>query len=371
MVKKILHLALALSIALSISGAIAAETAVDESKYALISPNATAETKQLYFALTQMQGKATLFGHHFSNVFGREFTDWKQSQNRCDVVESVGDYPAVFGFDFGRGFDNQLPAVKAAAKKGGVITFSDHVRNPFTPQTYNHSKEHAMSEIKAVLPEGEHHDYLLAHLDKIADFASKAVVDGKKIPIIYRPWHEHTGRWFWWGCESGSEEEYIALWRFSVEYLRDTKGVDNFIYAYSPSFDDVDNLYETRNPGANYFDIVGIDIYTIDKYDQVERLGKAISAIVDYASGHDKIAALTEFGYRGGIQNCSDPNWYTETLLKALLSSDKGCNVVYALTWSNTKSGGWIPLKGDLTHKDFKLLHKNPRIAFLKEWLNR
>ncbi len=339
----------------------------------LITPAATAETCELYNNMAALQGRAMLFGQHFANVMGVEFTDWKQTENRCDMKDAVGDYPAVFGFDFGRGFDKQLPAVKAAAKKGGIITFSDHVPNPHNPKSYNHIKGMENIEIASVLPGGEYHSYLLERLDKTADFASKAVINGKKIPIIYRPWHEHTGAWFWWGSKSGTAEEYCQLWRFTIEYLRDTKGVDNFIYAFSPSYSSAKDGYEVRNPGAEWFDIVGMDIYVDSKEDQTAALNKTIDVITEYARANNKIAALTEFGYRGGIQNSDDQDWFTTIFLKAITENPNGKDLVYALTWTNTNTGVWIPRKGELMHKDFKKFYNHKFTAFLKEWkrLNR
>ncbi len=381
--KQIMRLTLILSIATTIANAAAAEpskkksnrkkieVAVNESNYQLITPHATPETKELYYKLSCLQGEAMLFGQHYTNVMGCEFTDWKQRLNKCDMVESVGDYPAVFGFDFGRGFDNQLAAVINAAKMGGIITISDHVPNPHAQKSYKHIKELKFAEIKSVLPDGEYHDYLVARLDQIADFASKAVIDGKKIPIIYRPWHEHTGGWFWWGSNSGTEAEYIELWQFTVEYLRDKKGVDNFIYAFSPSYSSTKDGYEVRNPGVEYFDIAGVDIYVNDKQNQAELLTSAAEVTVAYAEKHNKLAALTEFGYRNGIQNSSDATWFTETFLNSILNSKSGKRVVYALTWSNTKGGAWVPLKGELTHDDFTEFYNHPYTTFLKEWKER
>ncbi len=342
-----------------------------QNEYSLITPNATKETVVLYNTLVELQGKALLFGQHYANVIGLDFTDWGQTMNKCDMQESVGDYPAIFGFDFGRGFDKQLPAVKKAAMMGGIITFSDHVPNPYNLKSYKHIDEMSNVEIKSVLPGGEHHEFLIERLDQIADFASKAVLKGKKIPIIYRPWHEHTGRWFWWGCESGTEEEYNALWRFTVEYLRDQKKVDNFIFAFSPSYQSMKDGYELRNPGAEYFDIAGVDIYTADTQDQQALFDMAVKTTVEYAVEHNKIAALTEFGYRGGIQNNNDPRWFTDIFLDTILSTEYGRKIVFALTWSNSRGGFWVPLKDDPNYDSFKELYDNQHTMFLKDWKNQ
>ncbi|MFI3263577.1 MAG: glycosyl hydrolase [Rikenellaceae bacterium] len=340
----------------------------NKGEYTLITSQATPETKKLYQQLADMQGKGILFGHHFSNVSGINFTDWKQTKNKSDIKESVSDYPAMFGFDFGSGFSKLLPSVIDAAKRGGVITFSDHALNPMTNKSYKHNKEFAGKEINSVLPGGEHHNLLLARLDSIAEFANNATINGRKIPIIYRPWHEHTGRWFWWGTDSGTPEEFCALWRFTVEYLRDTKGVDNFIYAFSPSQFVKDYNYEIRNPGAEYFDIVGVDLYSQKGDNQAEIITKALEVVVDYAEAHNKVPAFTEFGYRGGIQNCDNPNWFTEKFLNPILANEKAKRITYALTWRNTPNSYWIPLKDNPLHSNFKEIYDSPYVLFLKDW---
>lgn len=334
----------------------------------LITPNATKETRELYQQLADMAGSGMLFGHHYSNVSGVNFTDWKQLMGTSDVKRSVSDYPAVFGFDFGSGFSKQLVAVQNAARRGGVVTISDHMPNPLSTKTYNHEKAYAGKEIASVLPGGECHDVLLARLDSIADFAKRATVNGRRIPIIYRPWHEHTGGWFWWGTRSGTAQEYCELWRFTVEYLRDTKGVDNFIYAFSPSQFKGDDDYELRNPGSDYFDIVGVDLYSKKGDNQSESYVKALRMVVDYAEKHAKVAALTEFGYRNGIQNCDNPKWFTEVFLNPIMTDEKARRVAFVLTWRNTKSSYWVPLKDNHLHDDFVEFYNSPYTVFLKEW---
>lgn len=85
------------------------------------------------------------------------------------------------------------------------------------------------------------------------------------IPVIFRPLHEHTQTWNWWGRSATTDSEFIAFWRFIVSYLRDTKGIHNVIYAISPQMDEV---YDDpvgrilfRWPGDEWVDLVGIDCY--------------------------------------------------------------------------------------------------------------
>ncbi len=222
---------------------------------------------------------------------------------------------------------------------------------------------------RSILEGGENHDYYKAKLDLIADFL-KSLKDssGELIPVIFRPFHEMEGGWFWWGSDSGTEQEYNELWRFTVEYLRDKKGVNNFIYAFSPSYGTVADSYELRNPGVDYFDIAGVDIYINDREGQVEKMVRAMEVIVEYAQEHDKVPALTEFGYRNGINNSSDSLWFTESFLRPVLASPSAHKIAYALTWTNTKSGVWVPLKGDLTYDNFVEFYDHPYTIFLNQW---
>src|SRR5699024_9308538 len=88
--------------------------------------------------------------------------------------------------------------------------------------------------VKAILPGGENHESFLTKLDLVADFLKDCKVGSTYVPIIFRPWHEHNGDWFWWGKGNASEEDYIALFRFTVDYLKDKKGIHHLIYAFSP-----------------------------------------------------------------------------------------------------------------------------------------
>lgn len=87
--------------------------------------------------------------------------------------------------------------------------------------------------------------------------------EGKPIPIIFRPFHEHTQTWSWWGASCTTATEFIALWKFTVNYLRDTKGIHQFIYAISPQMDTVktEDDFLFRWPGDDYVDFIGMDCY--------------------------------------------------------------------------------------------------------------
>ena len=75
--------------------------------------------------------------------------------------------------------------------------------------------------VRHILPGGSYHATFKADLKIIADFAHNAKGDdGELIPIIFRPWHEFDGNWFWWGKNHCSVEEFKKLYRFTVTYLQ-------------------------------------------------------------------------------------------------------------------------------------------------------
>ena len=327
-----------------------------------IDSNATVETKRLYQYLKASSGKKVYFGHHFTTRSGIHFDDKTQCKGISDVFYAVDDYPAVFSFDFNAGFSSQLQAVKKAYGLGAIITFSFHAPNPINVKGYRSMSAH---EVKQVLPGGPLHTKLTNLLDSVANFAKSAVYNNRSIPIIFRPWHEHTGAWFWWGTKSSTEDEFIALWRFTIEYLRDKQNVHNLLYAFSPSKPAEYGGYEKRNPGAEYFDIAGFDCYAKETFKAEFIENCKITA--EYANKFNKIPAITEFGYREGLQNSSLENWYMSEFFEPLLNCAYAKQMVYAVTWRNSSDTFWVPLSDSKYYNAFKQFYNHPFSVFLSE----
>ncbi len=96
-----------------------------------------------------------------------------------------------------------------AVARGGINTFFWHLFNPVTGDNF-YDKTPAVS---AILPGGERHEFYRRELDRLAAFIlSLKDSNGKPIPIIFRPYHEHTGSWFWWGQDFCIADEYKELW---------------------------------------------------------------------------------------------------------------------------------------------------------------
>ena len=176
------------------------------------------------FALKQavLDGKY-MYGHQDDLMYGHY---WNANEDndfvleRSDVLSTAGAYPMVLGLDLGgieldadsvygantnldgNNFDIMLEAARKHHARGGIVTMSWHLRNPLTGgDAWDVSDK---TVVKSILPGGECHDKFMSWLDKLGDYLEKI----KEIPVIFRPWHEHTGSWFWWGADLCSAEEY-------------------------------------------------------------------------------------------------------------------------------------------------------------------
>ena len=237
----------------------------------LIDKAATNETKALFRNLDKLSEKHILFGHQHAAEYGH---GWSGDADRSDVKSVTGSHPAVIGVDFsglsGRS-DSEIENNKSALRKnisdtynrGGITTISWHFSNPVSAGDFYWKDSISAPAVKYIIPGGSHHDKYKAILSTIGSFVKSIKgKDGKMAPMIFRPYHEFDGDWFWWGRSHCTTEEFKQLWRFTVTYLRDSLGVHNFIYAFSP-----DNIFTTekqfleRYPGDEWVDMIGMDNY--------------------------------------------------------------------------------------------------------------
>jgi mannan endo-1,4-beta-mannosidase len=308
-----------------------------------------------------------------------------------DVKNLTGSHPAIVGIDTLSflGYEGKMhdlvTVVKNMHRQGIIITLSSHMPN-FTlggNEFYDYSPNYTDGDCaKKILPGGELNEKYRRFLDMIAEFASLCIdVEGEKIPMIFRPFHECNGSWFWWGKEFVSDEDFITLFRYTIDYLMGEKGVDNFIVAYSPNGpvkDDKD--YLERYPGDEYIDVLGLDYYHDKPHNGdgfFKKLTDSLDVIYVLANERKKIAALTETGYRSldtengyfeGLAPAGNTvtDWFTSTL-EAILETDGGSHIAYMLFWANfSDTQFWVPFATeDFRHEmcgDFIKFAGNPHI---------
>lgn len=311
-----------------------------------------------------------MFGHHDDTMYG---IGWKDEEGRSDVKSVTGDYPAVISFDLGGielGNSNNLDKVYfdkirkeiiAHYKRGGVVSLSWHARNPLTGgDTWDVSDS---TVVRSILPNGRCHIKFLSWLKKVSLFIkSLETVDGIKIPVLFRPWHEHTGSWFWWGQDLCTQDEYKRLWKMTVDYLRKNE-VYNVLYVYSSGAEPQNDVqYIERYPGDDYIDILGFDTYQFDRNDFLVNVKRMLSIISKVGKSRNKAYAVTEIGY----ESIPDPVWWTETLLSTI----KDYSISYVLVWRNAydkKNHYYAPYPGQVSAENFIEFYDNPQILFVSD----
>ena len=309
-----------------------------------------------------------------------------------DVYDVTGSVSGVFGIDTlalagseAGGTDaasalrNSVEYSKKAAQNGAIVSLSAHMPNftnskikknddgsyDFFNCDFSESKDLSNDSLKTILPGGENNEVYNAYLDIIADYANQLAMD--KIPVMFRPLHENTGSWFWWGS-TNSEESYKSLYRYTRDYL-ESKGVHNLLYVYSPCGPvSSEEDFMSRYPGDEYVDVLGFDYYADYTYGQAadesyfENLDSTCQVVSKIADEHNKIAGISECGVRvtredgssDGLLVKGNPvakeksgyNWYQKVNDVA-----KKNNMPYYLVWANfSDTNFYVPYKYDDTY---------------------
>jgi mannan endo-1,4-beta-mannosidase len=338
----------------------------------LTDPLATPQTQALYRNLHELAQEGVLFGHQDTLAYG---VGWKADPNKLDsdVYRVCGKFPAVFGWDIGHigtganidrvPFESIKAWIAKGYERGGISTISWHAQVPGTTKSA-WTKE---SVVNRLLPNGDLHETYRATLDQVAAFlADLKGPKGEPVPVIFRPFHEHTGDWFWWGAKWCTPDEYKQLWRFTVDYLRKTKGLHNIITCYSPDRFKGRDEYLERYPGDDYIDILGHDNYGAFRSPQTkDEARQALEAVVALAEERNKIAALTETGVGQGLPNAT---WWTDVLLEVIKSSPSTKKIAWVLVWRNADTRqNYAAFPESATAENFKVFERDPLTLFLED----
>jgi mannan endo-1,4-beta-mannosidase len=339
-------------------------------------PLATKGTVALYRNLKRLLNKGIMFGHQDDLAYG---VDWKYQPGRSDVQELVGDYPAVYGWELGNlehndphnldsvPFDKMKSFIQEGYERGGVITLSWHNDNPLTGES---AWDTTHGGVAAVLPGGIRRELYQKWLDNVADFiGSLKGKKGEAIPVLFRPYHELTGNWFWWCRNTNTPTEFKLLWRYTVDYLRNVRALHNVLYVYNTAdFYNREQFLE-RYPGDDVVDMVSFDAYQHGDPQKDSSFMKGIDhklgILTAVAREKNKIPALAETGY----ERIPYAQWWTHTLWPAV-SNHK---ISYVLAWRNhglQPNGNWhyyVPKRQDVSTEDFRKFYQLGKTLFEKE----
>lgn len=342
-----------------------------------IDPRLSGSTKHLYHQLQQLKKKGFLYGMHDAVGYG---VGWSGEEMRSDVKDVCGSYPALFSWDiqclkYKSNRDRIFSSIKEIHTKGGINTLVWHFRAPGETSFYGKEMESPENLVNTLLPGGQHHHFYKQKLKAIAQFA-KSLKDnnGRSIPILFRPFHEHNGHWFWWGKNYTSEHAFVQLWQFTVDYLRNELKVHNFLYVFSPDGRQINMFspYEYGYPGDQYVDVFGLDFY-FEKGTpgEINRFIHLLEKITTLADKKGKIAAVTEVGDRkgdSGTKRLEIEKWHTRVLLEPIKNNHLASRIAYLATWRNANvNHHFAPYPGHRSVPDFISFFKDEATIFLND----
>lgn len=331
--------------------------------------HASFETRNMYYNLRQIARYNTLFGMQDATGYG---VGWSGNNYRSDVEDVCGALPAVCSWSVkdvakGTGFDDLRERILYIYNKGGINTLEWHIDNPYGGDFYWENNPYPDSNVvRSILPGGVNHLNYRNQLDNIALFMRNLKGSrGESVPVIFRPWHEHNGDWFWWGNAHCSIDEYKTLWAFTVNYLVQDKNVNNLLFAYSPDRFYTKVSYLQKYPGDNYIDIFGHDNYgDVSSPSGITSLLSHLRNLVEMAEERGKIPALTETGLEG----ITNQTWFTQFMLNPLKQDPVAKRIAYQAVWRNANSSHhYAPYPGHAVVPDFMVFYNDPFTTFITD----
>lgn len=232
-----------------------------------VNANATDSARDLLGFLYRISGQRTLTGQHN--------TPRELSQYSDQAEEMTGHYPAVWGQDFGfaadgdmDGIDFRQRVVDEARRQhtaGSMITLMWHAVRPTEeePVTFDGSicrgllKDDDWRDL--LIPGTAIHDRWVRQVDVIAGLLAQLRDAG--IPVLWRPYHELNGDWFWW-CGRPGAGGYAALYRQLYERFVNVHRLDNLLWVWNASTPGDNTLpFADCYPGHEVVDILAVDVY--------------------------------------------------------------------------------------------------------------
>lgn len=277
-----------------------------------------------------------------------------------ELGKRSGHYPAIIGADYGytseTSFSDWNPTLIAYWKAGGLVELSWHFDNPWTGGDCN---DLGGADLIKLITRGESgYETWQRQLARAGDVLEALQKEG--VTVLWRPFHELNGDWFWWGMRShpGDPAPMRNLWRAMFTYFHVTRGLHNLIWVYSVTGYKQGETFarplEFYYPGADVVDVVGIDVYDDEA---------TMRAPTDYAAlkAFKKPVAITEIG----PNSINDGSWDQQKLLVSL--REKYPEVVYWLSWHDwRRNGAWI-YKSMVHNKNAEKLLNDPLVINREE----
>ncbi len=223
--------------------------------------NATQEVRELLAYFNSIEGKQIIAGQH---------TQSKPMEEVAKIEEVTGKKPALCGFEllaYSPNINREsatkecLDEVDAAAgtmeealafgESGGLVTLTWHWYSPIGGKDKSFYAMNTDFDAGKVLIEGTKERQAFFHdMDVIAEIL-RAFQD-RNIPVLWRPFHEAEGNWFWWGVKGADVVQ--GLWKTMFDYYTSEKNLHNLVWVWNCPKKDY-------YVGDAYCDILSRDIY--------------------------------------------------------------------------------------------------------------
>lgn len=290
--------------------AMAASVASAAVSYEPVTAGATGGARKLYNFLATNYGVRTVSGVMTGDV--GTGTDVKKQVDVDTLFQRSGKYPALVGFDFlfatgvkasdawYKSYTNTaLALAKDLWTKGGIPAFTWHWKDPsdsidaFYTKSGN-AKEYTTFDFTKGFQAGTTkwdttsatYKQLVSDIDEIAALFLSLQKDS--VAAVFRPLHEGSGGWFWWGTKGGPA--YQALYNLVHDRMVETDGVKNLVWVWNPNASG--DL--TWNPGATRYDVISLDIY--GAYDYTKKFATGYQELTTNYGASNKIFAVSENG---------------------------------------------------------------------------
>ncbi len=264
----------------------------------LVTASPSKEAVNLYKFLKENFGKRVISGAMANYSTGIEEARW--------MHENIGKWPALACFDlinytttWGVGeYPGMTTNVENWWDNNGIVSIMWHWRDPLkkTDAFYTEGTSFDISKISD--QNSDEYKAMIEDIDAIAGYLKQ--FKEKNIPVLWRPLHEASGGWFWWGAKGATPCK--ALWKLMFDRLVGHHQLNNLIWVWtSDASDSAIDWY----PGDDYVDVIGMDIYPGENqhgsqyvnFDRVKTLfeGRKILALSECGS-IPSVEAIFEYG---------------------------------------------------------------------------
>lgn len=264
------------------------------SKQEPVNKNASENAVRLLNYLKRTEGKGIISGQHTQTVPMEEI---------AYIKENTGKEPLLRGFELlsyspNINYDDASEAciteiienrntVEEAykwGKQGGIVTFSFHWYSPVGGRDKSFYAENTDFDPSNVLIEGtKEREVFYSDMRVIAELLQP--FKDADIPVLWRPFHESDGTWFWWGRKG--PEVAMKLYILMFDYFVNECGLNNLLWVWNCRL-------KEGYPGDEYVDVISVDIY-LEKYAKTDYHEEYTQLIENTTK--NKVAALAEIGY--------------------------------------------------------------------------